>query len=70
MNVDIPPPERRVKYQSILTVAVLPSIIAMPLLGGLVRTVTGSYAPVALLAAVSVFFAFVLLLKIKEPRFG
>jgi MFS family permease len=70
INMDIAPPERRVKYQSVITICLLPSLVAMPLLGGFLMRFTNSYPLAAICASVSSTIGLILLSRIKEPRTG
>jgi MFS family permease len=68
INMDIAPPDRRVKYQSIITVCLLPSLVCMPLIGGFLMRFTESYTLAAICSSVSAAIGLILLSRIKEPR--
>jgi predicted MFS family arabinose efflux permease len=70
LNAEIPPLERRVKYQSVINLILLPGIIVIPLCGSFLWNDGKGIAPVCALSVLSIAIGLFFLRKVREPRFS
>jgi MFS family permease len=68
LDLEICPPDRRIACQAVLGMSNLLGILLFSLLAGAIRSVTTSFANLALPALVSICLSVILVYGIREPR--